>query len=66
MSGIDQSMIEELRQSRPESSELQLSSEAMELAVQQLLEALPDETEAGETFSLDEAMLYIRNHMRPG
>jgi hypothetical protein len=55
--------IEQLRQARPEPSPLQLSSEAMEMALKQLEQSLPTEPQSdAKVFSLDAAMQYIKRH----
>jgi hypothetical protein len=57
--------MKELAESRPGSDPAQLSSEAMELAVQELQDSLPSESsdEDMETFSLDQAMTFLHRHM---
>ena len=53
----------DLRTARPSESQPLLSSEALELAVHDLRQTLsPDRS---ESFSLDEAMLYLTSRMRP-
>jgi hypothetical protein len=53
---------ETLAQSRPGSDASQISSEALELAIQELEDRLPDESlkAEDEPFSLDEAMAFIQ------
>jgi hypothetical protein len=63
--GIHLATIDQLRQTRPGSAEPQLSSEALELALQQLRESLPSNTDEEGMLSLDEAMLFIRHHTPP-
>ena len=63
--GMHLARIDELRQTRPGSAEPQLSSEALELALEQLQESLPSSTDEEVTLSLDEAMLFIRHHTPP-
>jgi len=60
-------LIEQLREARPESAEVQLTSEAMEIAVSQFEQALPDESPENDeaVFSLDAAMAYVRRHTPP-
>jgi hypothetical protein len=59
---------EALDQARPGSDPSQIASEALELALRELEERLPSESETGEeeTLSLDEAMAYLRNHTSRG
>jgi hypothetical protein len=57
--------IEQLRSTRPQVSPQQLSSEAMELALQQLEEALALPSQPDEAFSLDLAIAYLRRHTPP-
>ena len=56
---------ENLREQRPGSSESQLSSEAMELAIQDLEEMLSSIETEEEYFPLDDAMKFIRRHTPP-
>jgi len=60
-------LIEQLRRVRPKSADVQLSSEAMEIAVHELELDLdsesPENNEA--VFSLDAAMAYVRKHTPP-
>ena len=60
--------IEQLRQARPDSASLQLASEAMEIALDELQQQLPPDPETGEAeaLSLDEAMQFLRRHTPPG
>lgn len=56
--------IKELIQSRPGSDPAQLSSEALELALQELQDSLPPESPVSdETFRLDQAMEFLQRHM---
>jgi hypothetical protein len=61
--------IETLVQERPGSDPRQLSSEALEIAVQELGDSLPVESppngSAPETASLDAAMALLRRHTPP-
>ena len=61
-------ILSQLQQAEPNQSSIQHRSEAMEIAVNQLIESLDDnqESEASETFSLDGAMTYIKRHTPPG
>jgi hypothetical protein len=55
-------------QARPDSDPVQIASEALELALVDIRDDLPSEsepTDAEETFSLDAAMAYLRNHTPP-
>lgn len=56
--------MEQLRGQRPGSEESQLSSEALELALEDLQESLPPESAAdeGEGPSLDGAMAFLSRH----
>ena len=56
--------MERIAQARPESDPLQIASEALELAVQDLRDRLPCESskEEAEPISLDAAMNYLRRH----
>src|SRR5262245_24439242 len=57
--------MDELRRTSPDSDPSQISSEAMELAIQHIQGRLPAESpmaEAEESFSLDAAMAFIRRH----
>lgn len=58
----------QLQQAEPNQSPIQLSSEAMEIAVNQLLELLTDnqETDTSETLSLDGAMAFLKQHTPRG
>ena len=60
---------DELHQSQPGSDLLQISSKALELALQDLRDALPATSSPSaapeEAPSLDEAMRFIRRHTRP-
>jgi hypothetical protein len=58
---------ERLRQARPGSAECQIASEALELALQDLEEILPNESppDETETLSLDAAMAYLRRRTPP-
>lgn len=57
--------LKELAQSRPGSDPFQLSSEAMEMALQELQDSLPSESSGEDTatFSLDQAMTFLHRHM---
>ena len=59
--------MEELRPLRPNSDPSQIDSEALELALEELQEALPSASPPGaeEPLSLDAAMAFIRNHTPP-
>jgi hypothetical protein len=55
-----------LSQTKPASSESQIASEALELALRQLgLSFGSPPTEEGEPFPLDAAMVFIRRHTPP-
>ena len=61
---------EELHQSQPGSDPLQISSKALELALQDLRASLPaasspSATQEEEAPSLDEAMRFLRHHTPP-
>jgi hypothetical protein len=52
---------ERLRQLRPRSDPAQIASEAMELAIEELQNRLPSESEADNgTFSLEAAMAFLK------
>jgi hypothetical protein len=55
-----------LAQTRPGSNPAQISSEALELAIEELKEALssamPPDDDSAETLSLDAAMTFLRRH----
>ena len=59
------SRMKELIQSRPGSDPAQLSSEALEIALQELRDSLPPESPANdnEALSLDQAMTFLQRHM---
>jgi hypothetical protein len=56
-----------LRQSRPDSDESRIASEAGEIALQELLDSLPGESPRDDAspFSLDAAMAFITRHTPP-
>jgi hypothetical protein len=56
-----------LAQARPGSSEEQIASEALEIALQELAASLPPASPPGEdeTFSLNAAMTFLRHHTPP-
>jgi hypothetical protein len=58
-----------LRQERPESAPQQIASEALEIAVQEMQDTLPDASPQSvplpESFSLDAAMTVLRRHTPP-
>lgn len=56
-----------LSQARPGSSESQVASEALELALKELADSLPPATRQDEdaTLSLDGAMAFLRRHTLP-
>ena len=58
---------EQLGQARPVSDPSQIASEAMELAVQELIDRLSSEspTDESEALSLDAAMNFLRRHSPP-
>lgn len=59
--------MQELAAARPGSDPAQLSSEALELALQELQDSLPPESpESDETLSLDQAMTFLQRHMPAG
>jgi hypothetical protein len=52
---------ERLRQLRPESDPAQIASEAMELAIEELRDRLPSESEAdNDMFSLEAALAFLK------
>ncbi|HVX12068.1 MAG TPA: hypothetical protein VHC22_12880 [Pirellulales bacterium] len=56
--------IREMAAARPGSDPAQLSSEALELALQELQDSLPPELLPSEdTLSLDRAMTFVQQHM---
>jgi hypothetical protein len=58
---------DQLAQLRPGSDAAQIASEAMELALAELQERLPSESEVGEgTFSRDEAMARVKRRSPDG
>jgi hypothetical protein len=59
---------EQLARARPNSDPSQIASEALELALKDLLERFPSEPEDNtqEPVSLDAAMNYLRRHTPPG
>lgn len=53
---------ETLSEARPDSDPIQISSEAMEMAVQEMEDRLQNESQTNdEALSLDAAMAYLRN-----
>ena len=58
---------ESLRQANPHTDPSQRAGEALEMAVQELRDSLPDESlsDAQEPISLDAAMTYLRRHTPP-
>lgn len=58
---------ENLLQRKPSSDPSQIASEALELAIEELVRRLPSEllNPASEPLSLDGAMAFIRNHTQP-
>jgi hypothetical protein len=56
-----------LTQDRPQSSERQIATEALELALQELEQALPSASlpDESDTLSLDATMAFIRRHTPP-
>jgi hypothetical protein len=58
---------EQLSQARPGSSESQIASEALEIALQELKDRLPSESapDDNEILSLDDAIAFIKRHMPP-
>jgi len=59
--------MKELAETQPGSDPAQLSSEALELALQELQGSLPPASpESAETFSLDQAMTFLQRHMPAG
>jgi hypothetical protein len=56
--------MEHLSQSKPESDPMLIASQALELALEDLRENLPSDLPPSEdeTFSLDTAMNFVRNH----
>ncbi|MGH7195098.1 MAG: hypothetical protein ACREJM_16415 [Candidatus Saccharimonadales bacterium] len=60
-------LTKELARTRPGSDPSQLSSEAMELAVEELQDSLPPESppddSSSETLSLEAAMNFLQRHM---
>lgn len=62
-----QALKKQLLKERPGSEATQVSSEAFEMALQELEERLPPESATdGETLSLDQAMAFIRHPSRRG
>jgi hypothetical protein len=62
------SWIDQLSVARPENDPIQIASQALELAIEDLRDDLPSEsepTDAEETFSLDAAIASIRRHTPP-
>ena len=60
--------MDELRQANPGFDESQLSSEALEMAIRELKDALPSESPTGDGedgLSLDSVMSLIRRHTPP-
>ncbi|HYV38017.1 MAG TPA: hypothetical protein VE988_20190 [Gemmataceae bacterium] len=57
----------QLRQASPRSNDIQIASEAMELAVEELERRLPPASPTDETkpLSLDRAMAFIQSHTPP-
>lgn len=64
---LHQAWTQQLAQARPDSDDRQLSSQALELALQELEASLPSELVQGESgpLSLDEAMAFLRRHTPP-
>ena len=62
-----ESWTEQLNEARPNSDPSQIAAEALELAIEQLRESLPSESQAtgDETPSLDAAMNFLRRHSPP-
>ena len=63
-----QTRMDELAQAKPDSDPAQMASQALELAIEDLRDSLPCEsepTDAEEIFSLDAAMSSIRRHTPP-
>jgi hypothetical protein len=58
---------EHLSQARPGSDPQQIASEALELALKDLIDSLPAEplADQDEPFSLEDAMAYLRSHTPP-
>jgi hypothetical protein len=55
--------MKELAEARPGSDPSQLSSEALEMALQELQDSLPPESlPSDETFRLDQAMAFLQRH----
>ncbi len=54
---------EQLSQAKPDSDPSQIASEAMEMALKEMEDRLPPElpTDGHETFSLDQAMAFVRS-----
>jgi hypothetical protein len=60
--------MEQLSLAKPDRDPIQIASQALELALLDLQEDLPSEsnpTDAGETCSLDAAMAFVRSHTPP-
>jgi hypothetical protein len=57
----------QLAQTQPGSSETQIASEALEIALKEMEDALPTESPSDEsaTHVLDTAMAYLRHHTPP-
>ena len=57
---------ETLSQAKPGSDPIQIASEALEMAIQELERRLHHASRAEEPLSLDEAMAYVRDHSLHG
>ena len=64
---LHQAWTEQLAQARPDSDDSQISSQALELALQELQDSLPSALVQGENgpLPLDEAMAFLRRHTPP-
>lgn len=59
--------IKELAEARPGSEPAQLSSEALEMALQELQDSLPPESPVSDDpFPLDQAITFLQRHMPAG
>ena len=68
LKAIHEAWIKDLTQLRPQSSPQQLSSEALELAIEELtvvFQSASAESEDGDSLSLDAAMALLQRHMPP-
>jgi len=57
---------ETLSQAKPGSDPIQIASEALEMAIQEMEKRLHQASQAEEPLSHDEAMAYVRDHLSHG